>query len=180
MAGRASYTYADLSMFPDDGLRREIIDGELVVTSAPYLRHQRLVGRLAVAFANHLEAHGGGEVFFAPVDVIFDEINVVEPDILFVAADRLQILTEKNVQGAPSLAIEVVSDSRMDRVRKRDLYATFGVPEYWVVDPDIDRVEVHRLAGEKYGKPELFVAPETLTYDRLPGLTIDLAALFAR
>lgn len=180
MAGRATYTYADLATFPDDGLRREIIDGELIVTAAPYLRHQKLVGELHGQFWTHLKTHGGGQIYIAPADVVLSDINVVEPDLLFVADDQLQILTEKNVQGAPSLVIEVASDSRMDRVRKRDLYARFGVPVYWVVDPETDRVEVYRLAGETYGKPELYEPPETLAYDSLPGLVIDLAALFAR
>lgn len=176
----ATVTYADLATFPDDGLRREIIDGELIVSPAPRLRHQRLCGRLHLMFGNHIASHGGGEVFFAPADVIFSGINVVEPDLLFVSDDQLEILTEMNVQGAPALVIETVSDPRLDRVRKRDLYARFGVPEYWVVDPDADRVEVHRLGEVSYGKPEIFEPGETLTYDRLPGLQVDLQALFAR
>ena len=180
MSERALYTYADLATFPDDGLRREIIDGELIVTAAPYLRHQQILGELHGAFWSHLKTHGGGKVFFAPTDVVFSEINVVEPDLLFVPDDLLHILTKKNIQGAPALVVEVVSDTRMDRVRKRDLYARFGVPEYWVVDPDADRVEVYRLSGETYAKPEIFEPPETLTYKRLPGLTINLAELFAR
>ena len=180
MGERATYTYADLATFPDDLLRREIIDGELIVTAAPYLRHQDLVLRIAMAFVTHLEAHGGGKMYITPADVVLSDINVVEPDLLFVAQERLDILTEKNVQGAPSLVIEVVSDTRMDRVRKRDLYARFGVPEYWVVDPDVDRVEVHRLAGETYAKPEIFTPPETLGYDKLPGLAVDLTTIFAR
>jgi Uma2 family endonuclease len=180
MGERASYSYADLATFPDDLLRREIIDGELIVTAAPYLRHQQIVGELHWAFLSHLKAHGGGRIFIAPADVVLSDINVVEPDLVFVADDRLHVLTEKNVQGAPSLVIEVVSDSRMDRVRKRDLYARYGVPQYWVVDPETDRVEVDRLAGETYRKPEIFTPPETLTYEGLPGLAIDLTALFAR
>lgn len=176
----ATYTYADLATFPDDGLRREIIDGELIVTAAPYIRHQRIVRRLAFLFEAHIQRHGGGEMLFAPADVVLSDINVVEPDLLFVPDDLMEILKEKNIQGAPALVVEVVSDTRMDRIRKRDLYARSGVPEYWVVDPDADRVEVYRLAGETYAKPEILEPGETLTYDRLPGLGIDLAALFVR
>lgn len=180
MAERTIVTYADLASFPDDNLRREIIDGELIVSPAPRLRHQRISGRLHLVFGNHIAAHGGGEIFYAPADVVFSDINVVEPDLLFVADDQLAILTEINIQGAPALVIEIVSDPRLDRVRKRDLYARFGVPEYWIVDPDADRVEVHRLGEVSYGKPEIFEPGETLTYDRLPGLQVDLQALFAR
>jgi len=174
------YTYADLATFPDDNLRREIIDGELIVTAAPYLRHQRLLRELAWAFLSHLKTHGGGEMLFAPADVVFSDINVVEPDLLFVTDDRLSILTEKNIQGAPALVVEVVSDTRLDRVRKHDLYERFGVPEYWIVDPEADRVEVYRLTGDGYAKPEIVEPGETLTYGRLPGFEIDLTQLFAR
>lgn len=174
------YTYADLATFPDDGLRREIIDGELIVTAAPYVRHQRVLRELVGIFWTHLKAQGGGEMLFAPADVVFSEINIVEPDLLFVPDDRQEILTEKNLQGAPALVVEVVSDTRMDRVRKRDLYERFGVPEYWIVDPEADRVEIYRLAGDGYAKPEILEPGETLTYERLPGLAIDLTQLFAR
>lgn len=180
MADGTLVTYDDLAAFPDDGLRREIIDGELIVSPSPKTRHQRLVGRLYLALGTHIEQKGGGEVFVAPFDVVLSDVNVVEPDLLFIAGDQSQILTDANVQGAPALAIEVVSDPRMDRVRKRDLYARFGVLEYWVVDPDADRVEVYRLQARGYAKPEILEPGETLTYERLPGLKIDLAVLFAR
>ena len=180
MSQGRTYTYADLEAFPDDGLRREIIDGELFVTPAPYLRHQRILRELAWMFMTYLKAHGGGEMLFAPADVVFSDTNVVEPDLLFVPDDRRGILTDKNIQGSPALVVEVASDTRMDRVRKRGLYERFGVPEYWVADPEADRIEVYRLTQDGYAKPVIFEPPETLLYDRLPGLSIDLAALFAR
>ena len=174
-------TYADLATFPDDGLRREIIDGELIVSPAPRIRHQKVLARLHLIFGNHLAVSGGGEVFFAPVDVVLSDSNVVEPDLLFVADDQSDLMTEANVQGAPALVVEVRSQPRIDRVRKRDLYARFGAAQYWIVDPDADRVEVYRLAGDdRYPKPEIFEPGETLTYDRLPGLQVDLTQLFAR
>lgn len=176
----AVYTYADLAAFPEDGLRREIIDGELLVSPSPFLRHQQVLGELYLVFRLHLSEHGGGRVFFAPADVVFSDTNVVEPDLLFVADEQQDILTEKNIQGAPALVVEVVSDTRRDRVRKRDLYARFAVPEYWIVDPDADRVEVYRLKGATYAKPEILEPGDTLTYQRLPGLVIDLAQILAR
>jgi len=181
MPQSATVTYDDLASFPDDGLRREIIDGELIVSPSPRTRHQRLVGRLLLLFGNQLSVADAGEVFVAPLDVVFSNTNVVEPDLLFVANGQTDVVTEKNIQGAPALVIEVVSDTRMDRVRKRDLYARFGVPEYWVVDPDADRIEVHRQDGsDAYPKPEIFEPGDTLSYDRIPGLAIDLTTLFAR
>jgi Uma2 family endonuclease len=178
-AGRA-LTYEDLASFPDDGLRRELLDGELIVTPAPRLRHQDIVLSLGMALRNYLSAHGGGRVFIAPADVILSEHDVVEPDVLFVADAQLSILTEANVQGVPALVIEVLSNPRIDRVRKRDAYARFGVPEYWIADPDADRVEVYRLAGDRYAKPEIFEPGDQLSYEGLPGLVVDVMALFAR
>lgn len=179
----AALTYDDLVSFPDDGLRRELLDGVLVVTASPVTRHQRIVGRLHYEFEAHLREHGGGEVFVAPLDVVLTPHDVVEPDVLFVAADQTRIATEKNIQGPPALVIEVVSDSRIDRVRKRDVYARERIAEYWIVDPDADRVEIYRPDGAtsgRYGKPEILEPGDTLTYARLPGLAIDVAGLLAR
>jgi Uma2 family endonuclease len=105
---------------------------------------------------------------------------VLEPDLLFVSDERRDILTEKNVQGAPSLAVEVVSDSRTDRVRKKAIYERFGVEEYWIVDPEIDRVEVYRLDGDAYDKLDVLEGAAVLTYSGLPGLEIPIHTLFAR
>lgn len=173
-------TYADLAAFPDDGLRRELIDGELIVSPSPLVRHQRLVGFLHLRLAGFVEANGGGEVFIAPMDVVLSDRNVVEPDLFFVPSSAANIVERANIQGVPSLTIEVLSNPRVDRVRKRDLYAAFGVAEYWIVDPDADRVEVYRTQGEGYGKPLILEPGESLTYDLLPGFTLDLSKLFDR
>ena len=173
-------SYADLETFPDDGLRRELIEGQLVVTASPITRHQQLVVRLIVAFYAHLSEHGGGQVFPAPYDVVLSGHDVVEPDVIFVADERANIVGERNVTGVPSLLIEVLSDARTDRVRKRDLYARFGVPEYWIVDGEADRVEVYRLESGGYGKPEILEPGDTLTLEILAGFTLDIDILFAR
>lgn len=173
-------TYADLAAFPDDGLRRELLDGELIVSPSPVVRHQEVLGRLFLAIGGYVAEHGGGKAYLAPLDVVLSDSNVFEPDLLFIAEADLGILTEKNVQGAPSLAIEVVSDSRIDRVRKRKVYERFGVPEYWVVDPDADRVEIYRLEGPTYAKPQILEPPDEVTFVGLPGLRISLDKLFAR
>jgi Uma2 family endonuclease len=176
-------TYADFAALPDDGVRRELLEGEIVVSPSPNTRHQNVLGRLFVAFANHLAVHGGGQVFVAPYDVVLDEHTVVEPDLVFLGDTDLDIITEANVQGVPTLVAEVVSHSRTDRVRKRDLYSRHGIGEYWVVDPDADRVEVSRLTaggGEThtYPKPELFEVGERVSPGCLPALFIELDQLF--
>jgi Uma2 family endonuclease len=180
MPETGTLTYADLQAIPWDGKRRELLDGELIVSPSPFVRHQRLVLRIGTALAKFLEDHGGGEAFAAPLDVVLSDTNVVEPDVFFVPDRLSSILTDRHVMGVPSLVIEVVSDSRMDRVRKRDIYARFGVAEYWVVDPDADRVEVYRLAGDGYARPEIFEAGDILTVADLPDFALDLSGLFRR
>ncbi len=173
------WTYEDYLDFPDDGKRYEIVDGEVHVTPAPLLRHQDIVGWLFVRMYEHVSEHGGGRVFVAPVDVVLSPTDVVEPDVVFVADADTHRITRANIQGPPTLAVEVLSDARHDRVRKRRLYARFGVPEYWLIDPDGERVEVYRLAGDQYPTPTLLEAGTTLTTDLLPALSIDVAALLA-
>ena len=173
-------TYADLASFPDDGLRRELLEGELLVSPAPRLRHQKTVGRLHGAIWVHLEQVGGAEVYLALTDVVLSDITVLEPDLLVVTDRQRAQLTEKNIQGPPALVIEVLSDPRIDRVRKRDLYAKYGVPEYWVVDPDAGQVEIYRLTDRTFAAPQVLKPGELLATPTLPGLSIDLATLFRR
>ena len=177
---RRLLTYDDYVAFPDDGIRREILDGEVYELSAPNVRHQRLVLRVLRALADHLDIHGGGEAFVSPIDVLLSDHDVVQPDVVYVADDRAGIVTAPNLAGTPSIAVEVVSDPRHDRVRKRALYARAGVPEYWIVDPESDRLEVHRLDHGGYAKPEILEAGDTLTTPLLPGFALDVAVLFQR
>src|SRR5919198_542289 len=130
-------TYQDLQAFPEDNLRREIIDGELIVTAAPATRHQRVVTKLVLRLGTCCEEHGG-EVLPAPYDVYFSEANVVEPDVVYVREENRVRLEKKFLRAAPDLVVEVSSPTtrRLELVRKRELYERFGVPEYWFVDLD--------------------------------------------
>lgn len=179
-------TYDDLvAMFPDeDNVRREIIDGELFVTSSPTPRHQRLVWRLGLSIGTHLEAHPEqGEGFASPLDVILTPHDVVEPDVLIVLGGQVGILTDKNIQGAPGIVAEVFSPStrRRDRTAKQRLFDRVGVLEYWMVDPDRNTIAVYRRSGD--GAFPLLTTleankAETLTTPLLPGWTLALEWLF--
>lgn len=173
------YTYADLESFPEDNFRRELIDGELIVSAAPRPRHQRAVLALARALADYEDVHGG-QTYPAPTDVYFSDINVVEPDVLFVRADHLAQIEEKYVRSAPDVVVEVSSPSsrRLDLSRKRDLYSRFGVAEYWFVDLDADRVEVYRLVNGAYGLPEFVTCGQTLHSSVLPEFSIEVNRIF--
>ena len=180
-------TYADLvAMFPDeDGVRRELIDGELFVTPSPFIQHQRLVIRLTTALANHLAAHPGqGEVFAAPLDVVMTPHDVVEPDVLVVLGDQLDVLTDKHIHGAPGIVVEVLSQGtrKRDLTIKRQLFDREGVREYWIVDPERNTVAVYRRAAD--GSLPLTVTLDakdaaTLTTPLLPGWELSLLRLFA-
>ena len=144
-------TYNDFLLFPEDGLRHEIIDGEHYVTPSPNLRHQELVGRLHLSLGTFLEDRPEkGRVFLSPFDVVFSFHDVVEPDLVFVAPDQLDILTDKNIQGTPALVIEILSPStrKRDQQIKYRLYERSGVREYWLVDPDRSTVTIHRRAAD--------------------------------
>ena len=146
-------TYDDFVLFPDDGKRHELIDGEHYVTPSPNLKHQKVSGALHLLIAGWLEDHPVGQIFYAPFDVVFSRYDVVEPDLLYVSNARTPtVLTRANVQGAPDLVIEIGSPSTRQRDEriKRHLYERSGVLEYWVVDPDIDVVRIYRRTGERF------------------------------
>jgi len=178
-------TYDDFVNFPDDGRRHELIDGEHFVTPAPVLRHQELLGRLHLALGNHLVQHRAGKVYLAPADVVFSSFDVVEPDLLFVSNERLEILAETRLTGAPDLVVEILSPStrRTDEIRKRQLYGRFDVREYWIVDPEVDAIKVYRRAadGTFPRVAELAAADDDrLQTPLLPGFSMTLRELFAQ
>ena len=177
-------TYQDLLRLPDDLLRHELIDGEHFMSPAPALKHQRIVVNLTRILSTFVRAHRLGEILVGPVDVLFSEHDVVEPDLIYVArahADRLQ---ERYVAGAPDLVVEVLSPSNrgFDRIKKRRLYEAQGVPEYWIVDPPAETVEVYRAAtrgGQLARGAVLSVAAgETLETPLLSGLRIPRREVF--
>ncbi len=174
------FSYAHLRQMPDDGKRYEILDGEVVVSPSPKRRHQRIVG-LLYELLTEAQRLGQGEVYFAPFDVVLDERNVVQPDLLFVRSDRLHIITEENVQGAPDLIVEVLSEGTRERDlgAKLRIYARFGVRFYWAVDPDARTVRVYEHAPEGYRELPPLAAGDTLTCPLFPDITLPLAALFA-
>jgi len=178
----AHLTYEDYVEFPDDGKRHEIIEGDHFMTPAPRMRHQRVSGRLFTTLNGVAAARRLGEVFAAPCDVVLSDENVVQPDLVFVSRARAGIVTEDNIQGAPDLVIEILSDStrKKDEVTKRKLYERFGVAEYWIVDPELESIRVFKLAQQSYGRAtELSKeANDVLTTDLLPGFHLSVPGLF--
>ncbi len=149
---KKTYTYQDYLLLPDNGNRYEILEGELVMSPSPATIHQRISRRLVALLLAYVEQNRAGELFYAPYDVIFSNTNVVQPDILFVRSENSTIITEKNIQGAPDLIIEIISPATAyyDLIVKKELYETYGVNEFWLVDPSRNWVEVYELRKGKY------------------------------
>ena len=176
-------TYDDFVLFPDDGKRHELIDGEHYVTPSPNLKHQTVSGNIYILIAVWLEDHPIGRIYYAPFDVVFSRFDVVEPDLLYVSNARMaEVLTPANVQGAPELVIEIGSPStrKRDETIKRHLYERSAVSEYWIVDPELDVVRVYRRDGDGFGRAiELSrEAGDLLTTPLLAGLDLPLARIF--
>ncbi len=176
-------TYEDFLLFPDDGKRHELIDGEHYVTPSPNTRHQRILGNLHWLIRSYLEQHPIGQVFFAPYDVVFSDFDVVEPDLLYLSNARAaEVLTPVHARGVPELVVEIASKGtrKRDETIKRRLYERVGVSEYWVVDPAIDVVRIYRREGKRFGRPiELSrEADDVLTTPLLPGVQLPLRNIF--
>ena len=176
-------TYDDFVLFPDDGKRHELIDGEHYVTAAPNIRHQQILLELAFLIRRWLEDHRVGRVFMAPLDIVLSTFDVVEPDLLYLSHERAaEVLTAQHLRGAPELVVEIGSPStrQRDETTKRRLYERTGVSEYWFVDPELDVVRVYRREGDRFTRPiELSLeAGDTLTTPLLPGLELPLNRIF--
>jgi Uma2 family endonuclease len=177
-------TYEDYLHFPDDGQRHEILGGEHFVTPAPFLQHQRLSFRLSYYIEAALRTNRVGEAFAAPTDVLLSPHDIVQPDLVFISRERIALVREKNIQGAPDLVIEILSAStrRLDEDLKLKAYERCGVAEYWLFDPTGETVRVwERRVGGLHIKAQLSAAAgDALTTPLVPGLEIPLAELFRR
>jgi Uma2 family endonuclease len=179
---RRSWTFAEYCALPDDGRRYEVLDGELVVVPSPNRLHQSILLDLAMHLRPWLDAHDGGALYLAPLDVRLHESTVCQPDLLVITAGDLARHPEGYVDGPPILICEILSRSTRGRdlIRKRSLYARFGVPWYWIVDPDGRSIEELQLDGDAYVTVRRAVAPERFEPALFPGLAIALEELSPR
>ena len=171
-------TYKDYLSWNDEN-RWEIIHGEpFAMTPSPRTSHQRLVSRLAVVLSNSL-ADSGCEAFVAPLDVKLSDSCVVQPDLMVVC--NPQQITERTIDGPPTLIIEVLSPStlRHDRVRKLNLYAEFGVQEYWLVTPEPPLLEVLSLSDNgRYSITSVYTELDNLRSPVFSDFNIPLKEVF--
>ena len=175
---KAKLTYDDYANLPGDE-RYELIDGELILVASPNEKHQwtskRLFLRMQLA-----EDMGLGRLYYAPFDVVLTDSDVVQPDLLFISKDRLDIITAANVQGAPDLVVEILSPStsRLDRTRKRELYERHQVKEMWLVDPEDRKIWVLLLKDGKLDVVGEYSEGQSFSSTTLGGLSIDLDKVF--
>lgn len=173
---RTVFTYEDYKLLPEDGYRWEVLDGELVREPAPRPLHQIVADNLLVLLRPFVLEHNLGMVISSPLDVILSAENVLQPDLVFIPQDRLNIITDDNVRGTPALAVEVLSPTttRRDRALKRRIYERFGVQEYWIVDPQAREIEVLTLTETGYVSHTVGRG-NTVTSPLFPGLSVDVA-----
>jgi Uma2 family endonuclease len=177
-------TYEDLAALPDDGKRHELIDGEHFVTPSPRSVHQLIAGNLYYLLRDYLKSHPLGVVMIAPYDIVLSQFDVVVPDLVYFTRERFeQVVDEKNAQGPPNLAVEVLSprSRRRDELIKRRLYERVGIEEYWVIDPEIDTVRVYRSSDGTYARAIDFALDrgDVLTSPFFPELSLALSDVFA-
>ena len=182
---RIPYTYDDYRTLPESMDRRyELLQGELYMVPAPNTAHQIISADLQYLLTQHTRATRSGRVLASPVDVVFGEgraREVAQPDLVFISTARLHIVKQPAIEGAPDLVVEILSGGTQERDRgyKFTLYARYGVPEYWMIDPIQKLVEVCVLGANGYGAPRRHGIGATLESVLLPGLHLSVADIFA-
>lgn len=171
MTARVRFKAEDIWDAPDDQYRYEVIDGELFMSPAAAWWHQYGLGKLYRILANWVYEHALGRIVPAPVGVVLDDESGVQPDIVYVSREREHLISERGVEGAPDLVVEVLSPSTeaRDRGIKMRRYAAAGVPHYWLLSPEARALQPYRLGEGGYElvgtfgpgtifRPELFPA----------------------
>lgn len=174
------YTYEDYLKIDDDN-QYELIGGKLILVPAPRTIHQEITLEIASIIRDFVRRNNLGKVLIAPTDVLLSATEKPQPDILFISKERLDIITEMNVQGAPDLVVEILSPStgKYDKVEKSKMYYKHGVKEYWIVDPDYRIVEVFTPAEKNWNLFQSYDDQDTLKSPLLTGLEIQLRDVFS-
>jgi len=173
-------TYEDFRQLPDDGKRYELIQGRVHLSPAPSIRHQFVAGNLDRSLGPFVVKNHLGELLVTPLDVRLSEDTALQPDLVFVSKQRLEIILENFIVGAPDLVVEILSPATAahDRATKLNLYAEARAPEVWLMDPLAKTVEVLKLQGNKYLVDSIFAGRQTFTSSLFPGGEITLDELF--
>jgi Uma2 family endonuclease len=173
-------TYEEFRQLPDDGKHYELIHGEVHLSPSRSTKHQLILGNTSVSLGTYVRSARLGVLFCAPLDVCLNPDTALQPDLIFISAERVGIVQENFVAGAPDLAVEVLSQSTAahDRVTKLPIYAEAGVPEVWLIDSQAKTVEVLKLQGKKYFVDATLAGEQVLTSNLFPGWELPLHDLF--
>jgi Uma2 family endonuclease len=175
------FTVEDYTSLPETGPRYQLVEGDLIVAPAPNRYHQQISGNLEFLLRAYLKEHPIGKIYDAPFDVYLDDVNVFQPDILFVSKERHGILTDRGAEGAPDLVVEILSPSsaRLDLDRKKKVYARHGVTEFWAISPETRQVQIYRLQEQVERPVAIHERIDTFESVLFPGLKIDAGEVFA-
>jgi Uma2 family endonuclease len=179
-AVRPRVSYADLERAPEDGRRYELYDGERFVVPAPLPKHQ-LVGLAVSDIVRAYAREHGGFAVISPIDIVFSEFDVLQPDVIYFSPARAHLVdVNRVIRDAPDLCVEVLSPSTAatDRGKKMQMFARYGVREYWIVDPAAESIEVYELSGSAYALLLTAASADIVTPAILPGLSFPAARLF--
>ena len=176
------YTYQDYLKLPEEpGYRFEVLEGVLVKDPSPSVMHQRVSRRLIRVLEDYFsEIDPEGEVFFAPLDVTFQEITVVQPDLLYISGEQKKLVEEARIDGPPTLVVEIISPStsRKDRIQKRNIYLKYEVQHYWLVHPEERTLECFALRDGAYSLVASGMDEDVVEHPDLPDFTLDLSSLW--
>lgn len=171
----------DIWEAPEDGKVYEVIDGELYMTPAPSWQHQNAASALHGLIWGYVRNRNLGKIVTAPTGVVLDDENGVQPDLVYVSRERMDIISERGIEGAPDLVVEVLSPrtAARDRGIKMRRYAVAGVPHYWIVDPANRTLEAYRLGERGYKQSGVYGPGDVFRPELFPGLEVPIDELWA-
>ncbi len=176
---KEKHTVKDYEALPE-GSPYQLIEGELVLSPASSPWHQEVLKKIFIKFFEAVEKKGRGKVLFSPVDVYLDEENAFQPDLVVLLKESRDRLTEKGIEGAPDVVVEVLSPSTAyyDLRKKKEVYERKGVKEYWIVDPEMEEVEVYINEGGNFRLFSRARIKGKVKSSLIKDLEIDLSELF--
>ena len=163
----------------EENPNQQLLNGHLIMSPSPSRFHQKISILLSSTFLNFAKMNGD-EVYAAPIDVHLDQKNVPQPDLVYILKDNLNKLSQRGIEGAPDLIVEIISpaNSYLDRYEKKDLYRQFKVKEYWIVDPGNLTLEIYQLVREEYKLAQYLVGKGKITSPLLQDFSLHLESVF--
>jgi Uma2 family endonuclease len=174
-------TYEDYArLTPPDSGNYELHDGQIIFMPSPTPFHQDIAGELYSVMKVFAKANNLGKVFIAPLDTLFDRFNTLQPDVLFVSKDRLDIIGDKKIEAAPDLVVEVLSsgNTKKEMLHKKFIYESFEVQEYWLINLEKESLTQYLLKDEEFVSRSFSFDDEVVS-EALAGFKIRLRNILA-